>query len=1310
MLSNGTVLLIFLGYMSLLFAVAQMVERNPRLAEKLSGRPWIYALSIAVYCTSWTFFGSVGLAAKSGLSYLPTFLGPTLGIGLWWIVLRKMVRIKEKHHVTSIADFISARYDRSQAVAMLVTLIALLGTLPYIALQLRAVVTSFSLVTRGDVDQQDWSGIGLWVTLSLIAFTVLFGARRLDPTERHQGMMAALALESVVKLVALLAVGVFVVFGLFDGVTDLFGHLSSAELDRLTSVGDDSLDSYVHWMTVMFLSMAGILLLPRQFHTAVVENSSENDIRTAMWLVPGYLLLISLFVVPLAAGGVATGLPVELADYFVLLLPLSADQQALSLLVFVGGLAAASGMIIVSTVTLATMTTNHLLMPLIDRYPRLHSAKRQLLPARWIVIAIVLLTSFVFARDLTEGRLLANIGILSFCAALQFVPAVLGGLFWVRGNRLGALLGLSSGFLVWIYTLLVPLFVDAGVLPLSVMSEGLFGQMWLRPQALFGLERFDPVTHAAFLSVLINGSVYLLGSLLVPHRDSELEMASSYVYALSLAGHGEQQNSNTHDSIELAKKVEEASALFRHYFSEKICRSKIRQITEGLKITDKSHISPGELMRLHRELERALSGCIGSAAAHKAMSRHLSYSEAENEQVSRVYAGILSNLRLSPDELLERISYFEERDSVQRLHAQELEARMLEKEREIRARKKAEQERSGALRYQRLLNDLLRCSMEPLPLKAQLQQALDLIVTARWLPVAPKGGIFLAEPGQRCLNLEVEHGLGPEISQLCQQVAYGHCLCGQVAETQTLLHVPSVDDRHGNLVEAMEAHGHYVVPIESAKGLQGVLVLYIKEGHEPREAEVEFLNAVANTLGSMIERRRMEDAHSATQTNLEGILNNSAAIIFIKDRQGRYLMINQRFMRLFGLEEAQILGQTDADLFGEVAAEQYSMNDQLVLISGEGGEFEELLPLADGMHTFLSVKFPLRDNKQEIVGVGSISTDITGRIQVEQELQLAYDSLEQRVDERTAALSKTLIQMEREIDERIVIQDALEHEKAEQKALIQKLEDTQNQLLQSEKMAAIGQLAAGVAHEINNPVGYINSNLGSLTHYLKDVQEVLQCYKTAESGLDAASRQSVQAVKTAVDFDFVMEDLAHLLSESKEGVERVRKIVKNLKDFSHVDRGEWVMANLQTCMESTLNVVWNELKYKCDVVREYGDQPEVRCLASQINQVFMNLLVNAAHAIEERGTVTIRSGCQGRWAWVEVEDSGCGMNDAQQKRVFEPFFTTKPIGKGTGLGLSLSYGIIEKHQGKIELFSTAGEGTRFRIWLPVDGPQDAESA
>lgn len=312
----------------------------------------------------------------------------------------------------------------------------------------------------------------------------------------------------------------------------------------------------------------------------------------------------------------------------------------------------------------------------------------------------------------------------------------------------------------------------------------------------------------------------------------------------------------------------------------------------------------------------------------------------------------------------------------------------------------------------------------------------------------------------------------------------------------------------------------------------------------------------------------------------------------------------------------------------------------------------------------------------------------------------AYERFERAADPSTAALLNALHGLYRLVAE----ENAALEQRVEERT--RALEETRNQLLQSEKLASIGQLAAGVAHEINNPVGFISSNLGSLRHYVGTLFGVLDAYDQAA---DPATRAKLEPLRRAADLDFLKEDLVSLLKESEEGIERIKRIVQDLRDFSHVDEGAWQEADLNKGMESTLNMVWNELKYKAAVVREYGQLPPVRCLPGQINQVFMNLLVNAAQAIDKKGTITVRSGVEGDQVWTEVEDTGCGIPQKHLDRIFEPFFTTKPVGKGTGLGLSLAYGIVKHHDGRIEVHSQEGQGSRFRVWLPIK-PGQAKTA
>src|SRR5215475_7590717 len=459
MLQGWVVIAVALGYIGLLFVIASYGDRARRIAGDPRARLIIYPLSLAIYCTSWTFFGSVGLASRTGYDFLTIYVGPMLMISLATPLIIRTVRLAKAQNITSIADFIAARYGKHQSVAATVALIAIVGTIPYIALQLKAVSASLGTIlshldSSTGVTQPVLGDIALFVALSMAAFTVLFGTRHIDATEHQDGLMLAVATESMVKLVAFVTVGIFVTFFMFDGPSALF-HKAISQPDVAAVVTDAPHGSTFIAMTL--LSLFAILLLPRQFHVTVVENHSEAEIRRAAWLFPLYLVLVNLFVVPIAVAGLLTFPHGQVdGDMFVLALPLSAGSELLALAAFVGGLSAATAMVIVESVALSIMVSNDLVMPLIlkQRGALATGAGVQLLTTRRIAIFAILVLAYLYYRSAGEAQL-ASIGFLSFAAVAQLAPVFFGALFWRRGTALGAIAGMSSGIVVWAYTLLL---------------------------------------------------------------------------------------------------------------------------------------------------------------------------------------------------------------------------------------------------------------------------------------------------------------------------------------------------------------------------------------------------------------------------------------------------------------------------------------------------------------------------------------------------------------------------------------------------------------------------------------------------------------------------------------------------------------------------------------------------------------------------------------------------------------------------------------------------------------------------------------
>jgi len=617
MLQGWVVIVVALGYIGLLFVIASYGDQA-RARGGSRARTMIYPLSLAIYCTSWTFFGSVGLASRTGYDFLAIYVGPVLMVGLATPLILRVVRLAKAQNITSIADFIAARYGKHQAVAATVALIAIIGSIPYIALQLKAVSASLSTIlahldmTTGST-QPVLGDIALFVALAMAAFAVLFGTRHIDATEHQDGLILAIATESLIKLVAFVMVGVFVTFVMFDGPAALFTKAMETPHTAAVLTREPVWSTLV---TMTLLSTVAIVLLPRQFHVTVVENRSETEIKRAAWLFPLYLVLINLFVIPIAIAGLLTFPRGAVdSDMFVLALPLRAGSELLALVAFVGGLSAATAMVIVETVALAIMASNDIVVPFVlQRREAILSGQKDvgaiLLTVRRLAIFVILLFAYLYYRMAGEAQL-ASIGLLSFAAVAQLAPAFFGGLIWRNGTARGALAGMTAGILVWAYTLLLPSFADADLIGKDILTLGPLGIGWLRPQHLLGLD-LPPLVHGVLWSLSLNIIAYVISSLARAPTSIERLQANLFVPS---------ELAPMTPSFRLWRSsvtVEELTATVARYLGEERTHSSFASFASSRRIS----LDPKQEADFHllRYAEHILASAIGAASSRLVLS------------------------------------------------------------------------------------------------------------------------------------------------------------------------------------------------------------------------------------------------------------------------------------------------------------------------------------------------------------------------------------------------------------------------------------------------------------------------------------------------------------------------------------------------------------------------------------------------------------------------------------------------------------------------------------------------------------------
>jgi len=633
MISGSLVIGTAIAYVILLFVVAYISDMRARQGRwKLLRSPLVYTLAISVYATSWTFYGAVGSAARNGLEFLAIYLGPTLVFVGWWFGLRKLVRIGHNQRITSIADFVSSRFGKSERLAILITIIAVIGITPYIALQLKAITTSLRVILAAAPDMPvpqsgDDLGLALAIAAAMALFSVMFGTRNINANEQHHGVVAAIAFEAIVKFIALVTVGMFVVFGIGGGFEATFARAQDVGISL------DTPDNFgPRWITITILSAAAIICLPRQFQTTVVENADENHLRTASWAFPLYLLGMSIFTLPIAIIGLSYLPAGSDPDMFVLAIPLASNQNALALFAFIGGFSSATSMIIIASIALSIMISNHIVVPIALRSPKLFGLKegqgmtRLLLTSRRASIAATMFLGFVYFWLTSGSGALAPIGLISFSGVAQFMPAILAALYWRDATANGALAGLLTGSAIWAYTSFLPSFATSNEAIAQLLLSGPWGIEFLRPQYLFGLTNLDPLVQSVFWSLLGNILALVVVSIMSENNAIGRLQATLFVDVFKQNHTGQSGFSRSSAPIDdlfaMTRRVlgtERAETMFERF-------APIGQSRQNIEPT------PEFITRLEKEL----AGSIGAASAHVLLGQVVSGDTVTMEEVMQM--------------------------------------------------------------------------------------------------------------------------------------------------------------------------------------------------------------------------------------------------------------------------------------------------------------------------------------------------------------------------------------------------------------------------------------------------------------------------------------------------------------------------------------------------------------------------------------------------------------------------------------------------------------------------------------------------
>lgn len=1159
-----------LAYVLVLFLVAWFGDRLHRRGAYLP-TPIVYSLALGVYCTSWTFFGAVGRAASSGWDYLAIYLGPMLVFLLVTHLPARIVAVSKQQSITSIADFIASRYGKAQGIAALASVLALVTVLPYIALQLKAVAGSYSVITGGpgmDVVPDISADTGLIVAAVLAIFTILFGTRQVDSTESHRGVVLAVAFESAVKLVAFIAVGWWVVFGLFDGPQGLL-EASRANDTVMQLYSSATVDHSFLVLTV--ISMLAILCLPRQFHVAVVENTGPGDLAMARWAFPLYLAVFTVFVVPIAAAGIITQGGASDADGFLLSLPMSSGQHGLALLAFLGGFSAATGMVIVATIACSTMLCNEVVMPALVRLRGEEVSSRPdlarlLIRIRRLLIVGILGLSWVAYRVIGTYGTLASIGLLSFALAAQFGPAMIGGLYWRRATRAGALAGMWAGFVLWIWTLLIPAFVQTGWLPAGLLRDGPFGLAWLNPYQLFGLSGLDPVTHGVLFSLGINIALFVGVSLSTAPRLMERRQAAAFVGAGGPGGAGANDLAlPVTDRIRGSANVGDLRILAERFIGrdKSTAAFETHLRTRGLRLSDGLR-ADAELLDL---TERLLSGAMGASAARTVLVSALRGSELQIEDVASIVG-----------------------------------------------------EASQVSRFNR---DLLETTLE------NVAEGIS-VVDAHGRLVAWNhryAGLFDYPAELLAVGTPVE-------ALIRHNAMMGRCGPGEV-EAQ---------------VAKRLAHLQGGMPHVFQRTRDDGLVLEMRVNPLPGGGHVA-------SFGDITAHKQIEQALRDSESNIRVYTDNVPVLIAYVDRALVYRFVNKAYERAVGLDRESICGRRVDEVLGRESflEREAHMGDAL---AGLRQSFEVSTADQDGRLRYAEATYiPHFDGSRRVQGFFALFHDITDRRRAEQDLREAYDTLEQRVQDRTRELSEVNLRLRREIELRSRIEHALREAKAEAEAA--NLSKTR--------------FLAAASHDLLQPLNAARLFTAALAEGMHEVR-TLHAVDRIDSSLRAAE-----------------DMLTALLDISKLDAGAVEP---QPTDF----RVDDVLA--------TLSVEFGIIALERGIgLRTVSCGLTVHSDRQFLRRILQNFLSNALR-YTTRGRVLLGCRRRGDHVSIQVLDTGPGIPAKHLEHdIYEEFRRLQPrdeLGtKGMGLGLAIVRRMARSLGHPVHVQSVIGRGSVFSVDVPV---------